>query len=79
MEFFTFSWSFLLGVAAVIVAAATAIHAAMTKDDVRSAIGWVGIAILSPFFGSLLYLVAGVNRIRRSAVRRRVRRQNRRS
>jgi cardiolipin synthase len=74
MEFFTFSWSLLLGVLAVIVAAATAVHAAMTKDDVRSAIGWVGIAILSPFFGSFLYLVAGVNRIRRSAVRQRGRR-----
>jgi cardiolipin synthase len=53
--------SFLLGVPA-------AIHATMTKDDVRSAIGWVGIIVLSPVLGALVYGIAGINRIRRSSI-----------
>ncbi len=64
-------WPLLLSVVAVVLGAATAIHAAMTKDDVRAAIGWVGMAMLSPFVGAFLYFVAGVNRVHRRAVRRR--------
>ncbi|MFB2552126.1 phospholipase D-like domain-containing protein [Ensifer soli] len=49
--------SFLLGVPA-------AIHAAMTKQDVRAAAGWVGVIVLSPIVGALFYAVAGINRMR---------------
>ncbi|MBR0555097.1 cardiolipin synthase [Ciceribacter sp. L1K23] len=45
-----------------------AVHAAMTKRDVPSAIGWVGVIILSPILGALIYMVAGVNRIRRKSL-----------
>lgn len=41
-----------------------AIHAAMTKSDVRAAIAWVGVIIMSPLLGPLIYLIAGINRIR---------------
>ena len=44
------------------------IHAAMTKHDVRAAIGWVGVVLFSPLIGALLYFVAGVNRIRQAGV-----------
>lgn len=40
----------------------------MTKDEVRAAIGWVGVIILSPIIGPLLYAIAGVNRIRRASI-----------
>lgn len=53
--------SFVLGVPA-------AIHAAMTKDDVRAAAGWVGVVLLSPIVGALVYGIAGINRIRRSSI-----------
>ncbi|MEK1946154.1 MAG: phosphatidylserine/phosphatidylglycerophosphate/cardiolipin synthase family protein [Ensifer adhaerens] len=53
--------SFVLGVPA-------AIHAAMTKDDVRAAAGWVGVVLLSPIVGAVVYGVAGINRIRRSSI-----------
>ena len=43
--------------------AAAAIHAAMTKEEVRAAIGWVGVIILSPIISALLYAIAGINRI----------------
>ena len=58
-------WPHIFFVVSVLASAAAAIHAAMTKSDVRAAIGWVGVALLSPLFGALFYLVAGINRIRR--------------
>lgn len=53
--------SFALGVPAII-------HAAMTKDDVRAAAGWVGVVLLSPVIGAAIYAVAGINRMRRSSI-----------
>ncbi|CUI30020.1 Cardiolipin synthase [Achromobacter sp. 2789STDY5608621] len=50
----------------VVAGAGAAVHAAMTKQDVRSAIGWVGLALFSPLFGALAYFVAGINRIRKT-------------
>jgi cardiolipin synthase len=40
----------------------------MTKDEVRSAIGWVGVIVLSPIVGALIYAIAGINRIRRGSI-----------
>lgn len=53
--------SFALGIPAII-------HAAMTKEDVRAAAGWVGVVLLSPVIGALIYAVAGINRMRRSSI-----------
>lgn len=46
-----------------------ACHVVLTKRDNRSALGWVGIIWLTPFFGPLLYLMFGVNRLHRKAQR----------
>ncbi len=64
--FLTDYWPHLAVVLSVSAGAAAAIHAAMTKRDVRAAIGWVALALFSPLFGAFLYLVAGVNRVRQS-------------
>ncbi|CAD7047788.1 cardiolipin synthase [Pseudorhizobium endolithicum] len=61
-------WPHVLFLLSLLLGATAAIHAAMTKEEVRSAIGWVGIIILSPIIGALLYFIAGINRIRRSAI-----------
>jgi len=61
-------WPHFLAVASVSVAAVAAVHAAMTKDEVRSAIGWVGVILLSPILGALIYAVVGINRMRRSSI-----------
>jgi len=59
----------LLGSALVVGAAAVAaVHAALYKEEVRAAIGWVAVIILVPLLGSLLYYLIGINRIRRRAV-----------
>jgi cardiolipin synthase len=43
--------------------------ALLKKSDVRSALGWIAAAWLSPIFGSLLYYMFGINRVTRRAVR----------
>ena len=49
----------------VILAVGVSAHILLTKDDVRSAIGWIGLVWLAPILGSALYLVFGINRINR--------------
>ncbi|TVR95210.1 MAG: cardiolipin synthase [Rhodospirillales bacterium] len=51
----------------IISAAAVTAHAILRKRDVRAAIGWVGLAWLVPLIGPALYVLFGVNRIRRRA------------
>ena len=43
-------------------------HALLHKRDSRAATLWLGIIWLMPAIGPLLYLVLGVNRIRRRAL-----------
>jgi cardiolipin synthase A/B len=45
------------------------LHALITKRDVPTAIGWIGLAWLSPYFGALLYVCLGINRVSRRARR----------
>jgi cardiolipin synthase len=61
-------WPHILAAVSTLVAAVAAAHAAMTKDEVRAAIGWVGVIVLSPLIGAMLYGVAGINRIRRVSI-----------
>ncbi len=49
------------------------IHVLLRKRQIGTAIGWIGLAWLSPLFGSLLYLLLGINRVSRRA--RRLRRR----
>ncbi|TAX67321.1 cardiolipin synthase, partial (plasmid) [Rhizobium ruizarguesonis] len=61
-------WPHILFVVSIAMGAAAAIHAAMTKEEVRAATGWVGVIMLSPIVGALLYAIAGINRIRRKSL-----------
>lgn len=61
-------WPYIFLVLSVIVGAVAASHAAMTKEDVRSATGWVGLVVFSPLLGAFIYMVAGINRIRHTAL-----------
>ena len=44
-------------------------HALLQKRDIRAAIIWLGVIWALPALGPLLYLILGVNRIRRRAVK----------
>jgi cardiolipin synthase len=51
----------------MLIALAASGHAVLYKRDARAAVAWVGLIWLVPFLGALLYLLLGVNRIRRRA------------
>ncbi|WP_374378234.1 cardiolipin synthase [Dongia sp.] len=51
------------------LAAMISLHILFYKRDVRSAVGWIGLAWLSPFVGIVLYMIFGVNRVQRKASR----------
>jgi cardiolipin synthase len=59
----------LIALADVLGAAAVTVHVLLKKYDVRAAIGWIGLAWLSPFIGAALYYVFGINRVMRRAAR----------
>lgn len=68
LEMIQIYWAETLAVLSVVFGTVAATHAAMTKREVRSALGWVGIIILSPLVGAMIYAVAGINRIRRATL-----------
>lgn len=63
-----FYWLILIVLSLVISFLAFS-HIVTTKRDVRAAIGWSGVVWLAPYFGTLFYLLFGVNRIERKAAR----------
>ncbi len=66
MNFFslTLAGLFLLALQIVVT-----VHILLNKDDVPSTIGWIGLVWLAPMVGSIAYIVLGINRIRRKAIR----------
>ena len=61
-------WPHIFVALSIVLGVPAAIHATMTKEEVRAAIGWVGVILLSPVVGALIYAVGGVNRIRRKTL-----------
>ncbi|MYN13323.1 cardiolipin synthase [Pusillimonas sp. TS35] len=61
-------WPHAVFLLSLVVGGTAAVHAAMTKNDVRAAIAWVGVIIMSPLLGPLLYLIAGINRVRQEHI-----------
>ena len=57
-------WPHLVLAISVGASVLATIHIAMTKQDVKSAIGWVAVVIFSPLLGAIFYLFAGINRVR---------------
>ncbi|MEM6370314.1 MAG: phospholipase D-like domain-containing protein [Myxococcota bacterium] len=54
---------------ALLVSVVATGHAVLHKREERAAIGWVGVIWLAPLIGAFLYLLFGINRIRRTAHR----------
>lgn len=51
----------------MLLAVGTSAHAILYKRDSRAAVGWVGLIWLVPIVGPVLYVMFGINRIRRHA------------
>lgn len=60
-------WSVVGALATGLLVALAAGHALLNKRDVRAAIGWVGLIVLSPVVGAVLYGLLGINRLHRRA------------
>jgi cardiolipin synthase len=60
-------WSPVSTVLFVVASILASSHVVLHKREVRAAAGWVGLIWLVPGLGALLYLVLGINRIRRKA------------
>lgn len=61
---------YLIAGLSTLLSIVTSAHAVMYKRESRAAAGWVGLIWLSPFVGPMLYVLLGVNRVRRRAVAR---------
>lgn len=61
-------WPHILAVLSLVLGLVAAIHATMTKQEVRTAIGWVGVILLSPVLGAVIYGLFGINRMRSRSV-----------
>ncbi|MEX2494921.1 MAG: phospholipase D-like domain-containing protein [Woeseia sp.] len=57
----------LLALSVLLFASLSAAHALLYKRDTRAVIAWVGLIILVPLAGAILYWLLGVNRVRRRA------------
>ena len=53
------------GLLYLLVAGSAAVHVLLNKHNVGATVSWIGVIVLSPFFGAVLYWLFGVNRIKR--------------
>lgn len=60
----------LISALALLLALGCSFHALLYKRDYRSTLSWMALLWLVPLLGSLLYLLLGINRIERRALRR---------
>jgi cardiolipin synthase A/B len=60
-------WPAFLFTVQIAIALAASGHAILRKREVKGVIGWVGVIWLTPFVGTLLYVMFGINRIERKA------------
>lgn len=60
-------WPYVASTLAFLVTLLASAHVILYKRDTHAAIAWVGLIWLLPVFGAILYLLLGINRIRRRA------------
>lgn len=67
MHWLNDSWPEIAALISICLAVTVTIHVAQNKRDARAAASWTGLVWLVPLLGAILYLLLGVNRIRRRA------------
>jgi cardiolipin synthase len=53
----------------LVLAVFVTLHVLLRKREVASAVGWIGLVWFAPITGAILYVLLGVNRVRRRALR----------
>ncbi|MEA3177593.1 MAG: cardiolipin synthase [Gammaproteobacteria bacterium] len=51
----------------LVLAAGVTVHVLLTKREAGSSVAWIGLSWLAPILGSVLYLLLGINRVKRRA------------
>lgn len=64
-------WHVVAGGLTVLLSMIASAHIVLHKRDSRAAVGWTGLVWLAPIVGPLLYVLFGINRIRRRAAEQR--------
>ncbi|MFH1723697.1 MAG: cardiolipin synthase [Elusimicrobiota bacterium] len=59
----------IAGALTLAITVAASVHVLVNKRDSRAATGWIGLIWLAPVIGAGVYMLLGINRIRRKAVR----------
>jgi cardiolipin synthase len=62
-------WTFSKAIIRAALSILATVHILLHKDDVKSSIGWIAFVFLSPFLGAILYILLGINRIKRKGTR----------
>src|SRR3954468_11190946 len=52
----------------LMLALGVTVHVLLTKREAGSSVAWIGLAWLAPLLGSVLYVLLGINRVRRRAL-----------
>lgn len=60
-------WPFLLSAVTIAAAITASVHAIIYKRNAQASVLWVSLIWFAPLIGPLLYLLLGINRIRRRA------------
>jgi cardiolipin synthase len=60
-------WQVIAAALTFALSAIASAHAVLYKRDSRAAVSWVGVIWLVPVIGAVLYVLLGINRIRRQA------------
>ena len=60
-------YPFVVSLTHVALAVGVTVHVLLTRRDPGSSVAWIGLAWLAPLLGSVLYLLLGINRVRRRA------------
>jgi len=65
------AWGVVAVTLTVLLSVIASAHAVLYKRDSRAAVGWVGLIWLAPIVGPVLYVLLGINRIKRQATEQR--------
>ena len=52
----------------LLLAVGVTTHVLLYKREINTSAAWIGLAWLAPILGSVLYLLLGINRVRRRAI-----------
>ncbi len=61
-------WPHVTWTLTLLITVLASAHAILHKRDTRAAVAWVGVIWLVPVIGTVLYVILGINRIRRRAI-----------